>query len=127
MKIGSSSSPVRRFPPFLNKVHYIRPSCCGSIISCILMSFSLSFTDYNGCNLNSQEIACIGVMTAEAIAVLICDQQCKDESCKDLCKKIAKIAEDRTCKTPKQFMCNLDNCPQNWKNPQCQGVAVAGR
>merc|ERR1711935_568053 len=82
---------------------------------------------YNGCSLGSLEIACISVKTAESIAVLICESQCETTSCKDLCKKISKIAEEKTCITPKQFMCNLDNCPQNWQNPTCKGVAVAGK
>jgi hypothetical protein len=82
--------------------------------------------NYSGCNLGAQEIACISVQTAESIALLVCEQSCETQSCKDLCKSISKIAEDKACNTPKQFMCNLNNCPQNWQNPSCKGVALAG-
>lgn len=124
MKIVSGCSAVRQFSKFLD--NNVRHSGCGSVVYSVLMSFFLFFTDYSGCNLGAQEIACISIQTAESIAQLICEQQCGTQSCKDLCKSISDIAVDKSCNTPKQFMCNLDNCPQNWQSPSCKGVAVAG-
>jgi len=76
--------------------------------------------NYRGCNLSAHEIACSGVKTAEAIAVLVCAETCETEKCKDLCTKVSKLAVDESCEKPKIFMCDLDKCPQNWKDPRCE-------
>ena len=38
--------------------------------------------------LQMDDLACIGVQTAESVALMVCEQACNDQSCKDLCKGV---------------------------------------